>query len=209
MVPRWRSSNSSEFRSILSDPILVEGEGRRSRLLEQLSIFEPLADEAAALGTMLELVKSASEPFSRDHFVPGHFTVGAFVVAQDHLLLIHHRRMRLWLEPGGHVDADDPTLEDAARRELFEETAITGQLVTEGVFDIDAHTIPAGKGEPPHIHYNVGYLFTAEMVEPSAALEEIHAARWVPLDRVGGLNTDAAMMRAVAKLQLRRDSARL
>ncbi|MCP3977519.1 MAG: NUDIX hydrolase [bacterium] len=178
-------------------------DNRRARLQRQLSTYQPRPDESAALAAMLDLVATPLEPCSRNHFDPGHFTVGAFVVTDGHMLLVHHRRMGIWLEPGGHVDPEDITLEAAAARELLEETGITGQLIGDGIFDIDKHPIPAGRGEPPHYHFNIGFLFDAPMLEPVGEAEEVHDVRWVPLDEVGALNTDAAMLRAVGKLQSR------
>lgn len=149
---------------------------------------------------MLELLGASMDPLSRHQFAPGHFTVGAFVLAERHVLVIHHRRLDIWLEPGGHVDPEDGTLEIAAARELVEETGVTAQLVDQGIFDLDVHAIPAAKGEPPHCHFNVGYLFTADLVEPVAA-PEVRAARWVRLLDMGKLTTDEAMLRAVAKMR--------
>ena len=149
---------------------------------------------------MLELLGASADPLSRNQFDPGHFTVGAFVLAEDQLLVIHHRRLDIWLEPGGHVDPEDGTLEVAAARELVEETGVTAQLMDLGIFDVDVHAIPAAKWEPPHSHFNVGYLFTAELVEPVAA-PEVRAASWVPLSGIADLTTDEAMLRAAAKMR--------
>ena len=73
-------------------------------------------------------------------------------------------------------------------------------LADIGIFDIDAHPIPAAQGEPVHTHFNVGYLFTAAMVAPVAAAE-IRAARWVPLGRIGELAPDAALRRVAGKMR--------
>ncbi len=150
---------------------------------------------------MRDLLGVSDEPLSRNQFDPGHFTVGAFVLAEAHILMVHHRRLDVWLEPGGHIDAEDDTLEGAAERELLEETGVTARLVDHGIFDLDVHAIPAAKGEPPHSHFNVGYLFTAEMVEPIAA-PEVRAAAWAPLAGIAEFTQDRAILRAAAKMQL-------
>ena len=150
---------------------------------------------------MLDLLGASGDPLARDHFNPGHFTVGAFVLAESHILMIHHRRLDAWLEPGGHIDAEDHSLETAAARELVEETGVAGRLIDHGIFDVDVHAIPAAQGEPAHSHFNVGYLFVADLVEPIAA-PEVRATAWAPLDGVADLTRDRAILRAAAKMQL-------
>ena len=68
--------------------------------------------------------------FSRDAFVPGHFTASTFVLspAGDGLLLILHAKLALWLQPGVHVEPDDVDLLAAARRELAEDRAAGERL---------------------------------------------------------------------------------
>jgi len=173
---------------------------RRLRLLKQLGGYRPQPSEVPARREMLALLQTETVPLSRNHFDPGHFTVGAFVLVAGQLLMVHHKSLDMWLVPGGHLDPDDATAEDAAARELVEETGVRGRLVGEGIFDVDVHPIPAARGEPPHRHFNVGYLFTADMVPPVAA-DDVLAARWVPLGDVAHLDVDSAVARAVAKLQ--------
>jgi 8-oxo-dGTP pyrophosphatase MutT (NUDIX family) len=49
--------------------------------------------------------------------------VSAFVVHQHRVLLVHHRKLGLWLAPGGHVEKhEDP--DQALFRELKEETGL-------------------------------------------------------------------------------------
>ena len=145
------------------------------------------------------VVLAGADPFSRDSFEPGHFTVGAFAVNDGAVMMVHHRRLGIWLEPGGHVDPTDTTLESAAARELEEETGIVVGEVIGGIFDIDIHPIPAAKGEPPHSHFNVSYLFEATSIDVVVA-DEVLDARWVPLPAVSELTTDEAVLRAVGKL---------
>lgn len=51
------------------------------------------------------------------------FVVGAFIVHQAKVLLVHHRKLLLWLPPGGHIELhEDP--DQAVHREVMEETGL-------------------------------------------------------------------------------------
>ena len=80
----------------------------------------------AVIDRALDLARS-SDPTDRDRFVPGHFTASGFVVSPDgsSLLLIHHRRLDRWLQPGGHIDPEDASPIAAAAREVTEETGVS------------------------------------------------------------------------------------
>ena len=56
-----------------------------------------------------------------------HFTATTFVVCQDKVLLHLHKKLGIWLPAGGHIDRDELP-EDAARREVLEETGLHVQL---------------------------------------------------------------------------------
>lgn len=149
---------------------------------------------------MIELLEGSADPFDRNHFEPGHFTVGAFAVFADEVMLVHHRRLGIWLEPGGHVDPTDATLESAAARELVEETGIEVDEAVGGIFDVDVHPIPAGKGEPPHRHFNVSFRFKAASRKIVVA-DEVIDARWIPIDQAATVTSDPAVLRAIGKLR--------
>ncbi len=90
---------------------------------------------------MHDLASTAS-PFDRNNFAPGHFTASAFVVdPKTHsLLLILHRKLGLWLQPGGHIDPGDELAALAARREVMEETGVSELsplFGNAGIFDVD------------------------------------------------------------------------
>ena len=70
-----------------------------------------------------ELLGYPGDPFSRRRFDPGHFTASAFVLSPDggSIVMIRHRRLDRWLQPGGHVEAHDRDVKEAARREAIEE----------------------------------------------------------------------------------------
>lgn len=66
-----------------------------------------------------------------------HFTATIFVAHDGQTILHEHKRLGLWLPPGGHVDRDELPHE-AALREAAEETGLTVELLQE----------PAGIGSP-------------------------------------------------------------
>lgn len=151
---------------------------------------------------MLALLRRGGRPLDRDHWTPGHFTASAFVLSPDdrQLLLIFHGKLHRWLQPGGHIDAGDADALAAARRELREETGLVEPaLVIDRPFDLDIHAIPARKGDPQHLHLDVRYLWRAPRWEICAG-DDAQQARWVPLGEVAALESDASVLRAVAKL---------
>jgi 8-oxo-dGTP pyrophosphatase MutT (NUDIX family) len=162
-------------------------------------------EETAFLQRMQALCDVPGDPFARTHFGPGHFTASAFVLSpnEDALLLIHHSKLHRWLQPGGHVEPEDASLLEAARREVREEVGIADVvLIGSGPLDLDVHDIPQLKDEPPHAHFDVRYLFRA----PSLAFEaasDAKAARWVPLREIDLETSDRSVMRAVEKLLAR------
>ena len=156
---------------------------------------------------MLNLTRSERTPgpFDRGHFAPGHFTASAFILSPegDALLLIHHAKLGRWLQPGGHVEASDSTLLDAARREADEEVGL-GALrlhpAADGPFDLDVHAIPPLGEEPGHEHFDVRFLFQAEDLAYRTT-DEVRAARWTPLPEIANdPAADRSVLRAVDKV---------
>ena len=178
---------------------------RLSALREALHRYRPAdAAEARFVARMAEL--ALVEPAcARSHFEPGHFTASAFVLSPDRreLVLIHHKKLGIWVQPGGHVDATDRDLESAARREVEEEVGLRDldSLTDPGaLFDVDIHAIPARKAEPAHEHFDVRFAFVARTLEMVRS-EEVADARWVPLSEVDAVTTDRSVLRAVEKLR--------
>ena len=113
---------------------------------------------------------------------PGHFTGSAWVVSADgeRALLLHHRKLDIWVQPGGHADGDGD-LASVALREAEEETGLSGLRVEGGVFDLDRHAIPARGSEPEHFHYDVRFVVRAGDDEAFTVNEESHSLRWMPV----------------------------
>ena len=143
----------------------------------------PLGSDGEALKSReltLMLLAASPAPFSRAQFTPGHVTCTGLVLSPDagRILLVHHRRLDRWLLPGGHVEPQDAAIWDAARREVIEETgADLAPDAAPALISIDVHGIPAGKGEPYHLHHDLIFLFRARG-EWLTASEESRAVIW-------------------------------
>ena len=58
------------------------------------------------------------------------FTVAIFVVHDEKILLVHHRKLDQWLPLGGHIELDEDP-EQAALREAREECGFEVELLGE------------------------------------------------------------------------------
>jgi 8-oxo-dGTP pyrophosphatase MutT (NUDIX family) len=173
----------------------------RAELLDLLTAFTPPdARQASYLRRMLDLVGVEGDPTAHHHFNPGHFTAGGFVASPNGagVLLIHHQKIGKWLQPGGHIESDDESIEGAIRREIEEETGLT-VLESLGLLDVDIHRFPARGGDPTHLHYDVRYGFRAgsAIVLPGDGTLDV---RWVPFDDLNRWNPELSVSRPVAAL---------
>jgi 8-oxo-dGTP diphosphatase len=57
-----------------------------------------------------------------------HFTCTGFVVDGDRTLLLWHRRLRMWVPPGGHLEPDEDPV-TAVLREIREETGLEAEVL--------------------------------------------------------------------------------
>lgn len=64
----------------------------------------------------------SDSPFERHH------TATAYVVAEGRTLLLWHRKLRMWLPPGGHLEPNEDPVQGALR-EALEETGLPVEVV--------------------------------------------------------------------------------
>jgi 8-oxo-dGTP pyrophosphatase MutT (NUDIX family) len=174
-------------------------------LIDELRRYHPMDDaEARHQRALLGHLAHAASPLSRSTFDPGHVTASLFIVDREagRLLLHHHRRLDRWLQMGGHLEAGESP-EQAALREGCEESGLMDlEILSEAIFDVDVHGIPAAKGEPDHFHYDVRYVAltrTPDAIAMDAA--ESKELAWVGFDRAIELMNEAASSRAIAKIR--------
>jgi 8-oxo-dGTP pyrophosphatase MutT (NUDIX family) len=157
--------------------------------------------EAAVVELFEALLKGPNDvdPFRRER-PEGHFTGSAWVVSADgeRALLLHHRKLDIWVQPGGHADGETD-LAAVALREAEEETGLRGLRLEGGLFDLDRHTIPARKSDPEHFHYDVRFVVRAGD-EAFVVNEEAHALAWIPVrDIAADPHADESVRRMARK----------
>jgi 8-oxo-dGTP pyrophosphatase MutT (NUDIX family) len=165
---------------------------RRAVLVRLLEIHVSSDErEEADRCAMLRLAQDLADPLSRSE-PSAHFTASAFVVdaTGGRTCLVQHVKLGRLLQPGGHVEPSDISLEAAALREAYEETALQVELHPDAPrpFDLDIHEIPERPGEPAHFHLDVRYLLVGRG-------EPCEGAAWYPIGEAG----DESVGRLAAK----------
>jgi 8-oxo-dGTP pyrophosphatase MutT (NUDIX family) len=177
----------------------------RHALVSSLSAHEPADEkEAGDLARIRAFVAEHDDPFDR-RIVTGHLTGSAIVLAADggHALLLHHRKLDRWLQPGGHADPGEASGEQVALREALEETGVAGLVLHPAAprpLDVDVHDIPARPGEPAHQHLDLRYLVLAPRgATLTPALAELRDLRFFSWSELPERDLDPGLRRALGK----------
>lgn len=121
------------------------------------------------------------------------FTTAVFVVHRRRVLLHLHRKLQLWLPPGGHIDPNELP-DDGAIREVMEEAGIRVRLLDDGDGPIDRPGQPRRLVRPAGIqlesiqkdHEHIDLIYFA-VPGADADLDEIAVSEgmiWMDLDAI-------------------------
>lgn len=141
-------------------------------------------EEQKFISLFLELLMHPCA-YQRDH-LPGHITASAWITDESaaNVLLLHHKKLDRWLQPGGHADGEEDVVV-VATKEVMEETGLKTFLHKHhGLFDIDIHLIPARNEFPEHYHYDIRFLLQADFTTELIVSDESHALKWFPMEEV-------------------------
>jgi 8-oxo-dGTP pyrophosphatase MutT (NUDIX family) len=140
------------------------------------------------------------------HGTPGHITASGVVLTLDGSLtcLVLHRRLRQWVQPGGHLEPSDSVLAAAAAREVWEETGVRG-VVRPAPLHLSRHRAPC-RPDVVDWHLDVQHLVLAPEATTPEVSEESVDVQWWPTDQLPEAlapGTDAAIARAVTLIRRR------
>jgi len=152
---------------------------------------------------MTDFLFSSSHPIPSVLNIPRHFTASAVVIANNHILLVHHRRIGSWLPPGGHIEPDELP-HQCAERETLEETGVAVSVITSTLPDtgnsdafilpapLAMHCVKAYEGGHDLYHMDIAYLcrplLTGGQLPAITFTEEVKSARWFNLDEMADVS---------------------
>jgi len=152
----------------------------RQNLIDLLERYKPVnQQEMHSKLNMLDFINSNSACFERSN-TEGHITASAWLLNNDlsQVLLLHHAKLDVWCQLGGHCDGEADVL-SVAIKEAQEESGINNIVpVNREIFDLDIHPIPAMRGDLPHYHYDVRFLLKVNSDEQVIGNNESKAIRW-------------------------------
>jgi 8-oxo-dGTP pyrophosphatase MutT (NUDIX family) len=139
--------------------------------------------------TMLGALEELKNPFDRDSR-HNHFTASCLLLNSDKtkFLILHHKKLEKWIQPGGHCDGEGNLLE-VAKNEAREESGISAiEAVDKNIFDLDIHYIPESSKEFAHRHYDVRFLLKTIDNDNFLSNHESHEIKWIDFETFNAKN---------------------
>ena len=158
----------------------------QENIIEILKKYKELYKEED-IDFLIKFAEENDNSFSRLN-KESHFTASGIVILENKVLLIFHNKLERFLQPGGHIESDDTSLLDAAKREVEEETGlkvIPHRNFADLPIHIDIQKIPENKkkNEPEHYHYDCMFIFETEKDgKVNLQEEEVSGFQWVDID---------------------------
>jgi len=131
------------------------------------------------------------------------FTATVYILQEDKVLLIFHRKLKKWLPPGGHIDANE-TPPEAARREALEETGLEIELIPQENLWINRwnansferpylcllEEIPQVGNQAAHQHMDFIYIGRPKSSQLTQNHEETAGLHWFTVEEIESLKPD-------------------
>jgi 8-oxo-dGTP pyrophosphatase MutT (NUDIX family) len=174
----------------------------RQDLLNLLNRYQPrFVEESAFVARSRRMIQQDEKIFDRAQSM--HVTGSAWVVnpARDRVFMVHHGKLHEWFQPGGHADGDPDVLRVALKETAEESGADPShfRLLSDEIFDVDIHWVPATEVVPAHGHVDIRFLVELDDDIPLPGSHESHEVAWIDLSAVPRYNNNRSTHRMVEK----------
>ena len=133
--------------------------------------------EVAARERFLSALGQLAAPCD-EYAGPTHVTASGIVVGRRGTVLHRHKKLGIWMQPGGHIDPGEGP-DEAALREATEELGLAVAHPAAGplLIHLDVH-----EAAHAHTHLDLRYLLLGADADPVPPPDESQDARWCSWD---------------------------
>lgn len=179
---------SEKFNS--NQEILNSPESLNPQLKKALEDYcQFFQEDVQKFSPIFDLISKDSNLQDRTN-MEGHLASQGFLFNKDFtkVLLLHHKSLDMWIQPGGHMDPEDSDLVLATQREVLEETGLSecSYLPVDEKnplmpIRVAINGIPSNpkKQEGDHVHIDLAYVFKTENENINIDPTESNQCKWV------------------------------
>ncbi len=176
------------------------------RILKIVAQHQPNDAKEAADIARIKTLLVAGHDLLNSAYMPAHITASALVIDwhSGKLLLHYHKKLKRWLQVGGHAAPGETDPATTALREAEEECGLPDLQFypTTQPLDIDIHRIPAHNAYPAHDHLDFRYLLVTENpARVSATANESDQFAWLTVTEAIALELDNSLVRLIKKAE--------
>ena len=122
-------------------------------------------------------------------------TTNAFIFYENKLLVVHHKKLGIWLHPGGHVDENESFLE-ALIREIKEEVGLSVEIISNNKFKTNKYEHVKEEPTPFRVSVSVNkrairldYVAKTNTNKITLQEQELLDYKWITEEEINELNT--------------------
>lgn len=178
----------------------------RNELLNQIHLYKKskwcLDEDIGVANLFIQFITNNDRCFDRE-LGPGHLTASCWLWNSDQsaALFTLHKKLKCWLQLGGHADGH-PNLLEVALKEAKEESGLDEiEVISPEIFDLSIHRIPANPKEKAHFHYDVRYLLIAKNQSIQMSDESLDL-RWIEPSQFKNYKLDDSILKMFKKAEL-------